>query len=97
MARTKANKASVSMKSRFATSSLPAALIVISLADCTVGPDFRSPAPPDVPRYTATPVSQSTTSAPTPVGESQQLIAGLPIKVQWWQNLDSPERNQLIW
>lgn len=96
MARTKANKANLAMKSRLATSSLPAALIVISLAGCTVGPDFRSPAPPDVTRYTATPVSQSTTLAPTQLGESQQLITGLPIKVQWWQNLDSPALNQLI-
>lgn len=96
MARTKANKANLAMKRWLATSSLPAALIVISLAGCTVGPDFRSPAPPDVTRYTATPVSQSTTLAPTQLGESQQLITGLPIKVQWWQNLDSPALNQLI-
>ncbi|HUN00651.1 MAG TPA: efflux transporter outer membrane subunit [Halothiobacillus sp.] len=96
MAHTKAPKGIFTIKSRIAATPLPVFVIVLGLAGCTVGPDFRSPAPPDVTRYTATPVAKLTTSAPTPLGESQQLVKGLPINVQWWRNLGSPALDRLI-
>ncbi len=96
MAHTKVPKGTFAIKSRLATSSLPVSLIVIGLAGCTVGPDFRSPAPPDVTHYTATPVAKLTASAHTQFGESQRLIEGLPIEAQWWRNLGSHALDKLI-
>lgn len=96
MAHTKVPKGTFAIKGRVAISSLPVSLIVIGLAGCTVGPDFRSPAPPDVTHYTVTPVAKLTPSAHSQLGESQRLVEGLPIEAQWWRNFGSPALDKLI-
>jgi NodT family efflux transporter outer membrane factor (OMF) lipoprotein len=64
------------------------ALILVGLlAGCTVGPDFKRPAPPDVASYTPTPTS---------LGESQRLNADGLINHQWWHELGSAKLNGLI-
>ena len=43
--------------------SLIAALALLPIAGCTVGPDFEKPAPPNVDSYTARPLPATTASA----------------------------------
>lgn len=66
-----------------------AALIALLgwLAGCTVGPDYRTPAPPATDAYTATPLPEQTASSPEATGTagiSQQFAPGLDIPAQWW-------------
>lgn len=64
------------------------ALILVGLlAGCTVGPDFKRPAPPDVTTYTPT---------PTPLGESQHFSTNGLANRQWWHELGSARLNDLI-
>lgn len=71
----------------------PYALAAVSLATllsgCAVGPDFTSPAAPDVSRYTADDASSATPGA-------QQLKAGVDIPAQWWTLFRSDALDQLV-
>lgn len=66
------------------------------LTGCAVGPDFKRPATPETPTYTATPLPAQTSSVPTPLGETQHFVAGGWVNPQWWQELGSPKLNALI-
>ncbi|TAM49995.1 MAG: efflux transporter outer membrane subunit [Paraburkholderia sp.] len=66
------------------------------LAGCAVGPDFRRPAAPETENYTATPITAQTESAPTQLGQAQEVMVGLPTDVQWWHSLRSPALDSLI-
>ncbi|MBE0577150.1 MAG: efflux transporter outer membrane subunit [Desulfuromonadales bacterium] len=72
------------------------ALVATLLTGCTVGPDFRRPAGPGIDAYTASPLPERTTSAPGALGESQRLIEGATIEMQWWRNLEAPKLDALI-
>lgn len=63
--------------------------VLTLLAGCAVGPDFATPAAPDVNRYTA----QGDASAPT---ASQQLQAGVDIPAQWWALFQSEALDRLV-
>lgn len=69
------------------------AMAVLSLlalvSGCTVGPDFATPAAPDVASYTAP------QDAPSASG-GQQLQAGVDIPAQWWQLFHSDALDQLV-
>ncbi|TKB28546.1 efflux transporter outer membrane subunit [Desulfopila sp. IMCC35006] len=66
------------------------------LAGCTVGPDFKRPAAPDVPSYTATPHPADTADSPTDFGKSQHFVTERRINPQWWHELGSPKLDALI-
>jgi NodT family efflux transporter outer membrane factor (OMF) lipoprotein len=70
--------------------------LILSLAGCAVGPDFKAPAAPDVSGYTASPVPPDIASAPTVLGKSQRIIEGAPINSQWWRELGSSKLECLI-
>src|SRR6266702_3287243 len=76
--------------SRFAfDASISVAVAILSaallpLSGCTVGPDYRTPAPPATETYTPTPLPDQTASSPGASGEPQQFIAGQDIPAQWW-------------
>ncbi|HKT97100.1 MAG TPA: efflux transporter outer membrane subunit [Paraburkholderia sp.] len=55
-----------------------------ALSGCTVGPDYRTPAPPATATYTATPLPEQTASSPGASGVSQHFAAGQDIPAQWW-------------
>ena len=66
------------------------------LAGCAVGPNFKSPAPPNVPGYTPAPLS-STGSTPYLSGEkAQQFVPGRDIPGDWWALFHSAPLNNLI-
>src|SRR5215469_12647210 len=58
--------------------------VLIALPGCTVGPNYRTPAPPATGTYTSTPLPDQTASAPGASGVPQQFVAGLDIPAQWW-------------
>jgi NodT family efflux transporter outer membrane factor (OMF) lipoprotein len=74
--------------------------IALALAGCAVGPDFKTPAAPQVADaahpYTPTPVPAQTASAPGTGGAAQQLGLGQDIPAQWWQLFRSDPLDRLI-
>ena len=71
-------------------------LLIMGLAGCTAGPDFKRPSTPEVAGYTATPVAAQTESAAVRLGEAQRLVNGMVADAQWWRNLKSAELDALI-
>lgn len=72
---------------------LPSTILQTS---CMVGPNFHSPTPPKVKRFTETPLPKKTASAPSSGGQSQTFITDKDIPLLWWELFHSPEINQLI-
>ena len=74
-------------------------LLVIAnvVTGCAVGPDFQSPASPDVNGYTPEPLALKTASDSNAAGgEAQHFVLGLDIPAQWWTLYESPALNALI-
>ncbi|HEY3635525.1 MAG TPA: efflux transporter outer membrane subunit [Caldimonas sp.] len=74
--------------------------IALALAGCAVGPDFKTPPPPQVADashpYTPAPVPAQTASAPGTGGAAQLLTMGQDMPAQWWQLFRSDPLDQLI-
>ncbi len=71
-------------------------LAVLLLAGCAVGPDFKSPAAPDVGAYTARPLSTTVASTNVAGGQAQRFAAGSDIAGDWWALFHSRPLNELI-
>lgn len=71
-------------------------VLIVGLAGCAAGPDFKRPAAPDVADYTTTPLPVQTESASARLGEPQRVVTGLAVDAQWWRSLKSPELDALI-
>jgi DHA2 family multidrug resistance protein len=69
-----------SRRARRATTSAAAGLLLIVLAGCTVGPDYKAPAPPD--------------GATTPLASASSTASEPPD--QWWRLYRDPELDRLI-
>ena len=72
------------------------ALLVLVLAGCAVGPDFKRPAAPNVSDYTARPAAGTVATPDTAGGESQQFARGGDIPADWWTLFHSPALDALI-
>lgn len=66
------------------------------LLGCAAGPDFVSPAQPDVAQYTAQALPTSTASAATALGSSQHFSAQADTQARWWRTFGSPRLDTLI-
>lgn len=66
------------------------------LSACMVGPNFRSPPPPQVKRYTETPLPKKTVSSQSAGGNKQTFITNEDIPIIWWELFHSQAINQLI-
>jgi NodT family efflux transporter outer membrane factor (OMF) lipoprotein len=76
--------------------SLAGVLAALLLSGCMVGPNFKTPAPPQVSDYTAQPL---TTTAATPRvtgGEAQRFVSEAEIPADWWTLFHSQPLNDLI-
>jgi NodT family efflux transporter outer membrane factor (OMF) lipoprotein len=71
-------------------------LTALTLAGCTVGPNFQRPDAPRTDRYTETPLPQETTSAATTGGAAQRFVAGGDLPAQWWSLYRSEPLDRLI-
>jgi NodT family efflux transporter outer membrane factor (OMF) lipoprotein len=75
---------------------LAVALTGALLYGCAVGPDFRTPAPPNPPGYTAAALPAETSAAPGTGGASQRFLAGRDIPEKWWELFHSPALDRLV-
>jgi NodT family efflux transporter outer membrane factor (OMF) lipoprotein len=73
-----------------------AGLIVLALAGCAVGPNFKRPAPPDVRDYTAQPLATTATTPNVSGGQAQRFAVGADISADWWALFHSAPLNELI-
>src|SRR4051812_3846184 len=73
-----------------------ALLATLLLAGCAVGPDFVTPAAPNVPGYTTEPLAARTAAATTKGGESQHFVNNLDLSGQWWTLFHSKDLNSLV-
>jgi len=62
--------------------------VAFALSSCAVGPDFETPAPPAVERFTKEP-----TASP---GNGQRFREGAEVSDRWWEEFRSPRLNGLI-
>jgi NodT family efflux transporter outer membrane factor (OMF) lipoprotein len=86
-------RATTPSRSRVARlSALPAA-VALACVGCTVGPDYRSPDVPTVPRYTSAP-AEPVVALP---GASEPVLApGRDIAPDWWTLFGSPAIDTLV-
>jgi NodT family efflux transporter outer membrane factor (OMF) lipoprotein len=78
------------------TSGLIAILALLITAGCAVGPNFKRPAAPNVPGYTPS-LATSTSSSPNVAGgEAQTFAQGRDIPGDWWTLFHSKPLNDLI-
>jgi NodT family efflux transporter outer membrane factor (OMF) lipoprotein len=68
----------------------------MALIGCTVGPDYQTPAAPDVPRYTEQPLPARTVSAEGTGGAAQALLVGRDIPRAWWEVFHSDAITALV-
>lgn len=73
-----------------------ATAIVVSLAGCAVGPDFRAPNAPATAGYTATSLPAETAATPGTGGEAQRFVSGGEIPDQWWRLFHSESLDRVI-
>jgi NodT family efflux transporter outer membrane factor (OMF) lipoprotein len=79
--------------SRFSSAALAALLLV---GGCAVGPDFRSPAPPEVSGYTADSLPEQTASAANSSGAAQKFLPYAIVAADWWTSFRAPDLNNLV-
>jgi NodT family efflux transporter outer membrane factor (OMF) lipoprotein len=65
-------------------------------AGCTVGPNFKKPAAPDVGGYTATPITTTSSTPNLTGGVAQHLMEGKDIPGEWWAVFHSKPLDDLI-
>ena len=66
------------------------------LAGCTVGPDYKAPAPPATSAFIKEPATD-TAAAPTPsAGNVQHFAPGADIPADWWLVFHSDPLDQLV-
>ena len=73
-----------------------APLVAALLAGCAVGPDFRAPAAPDVPDYTADAMPSETTATDAPTGDAQKFLEGAAVPERWWTTFASDELDRRV-
>ena len=71
-------------------------LILIALASCAVGPNYKRPATAPAQSFTPTPLPPSTSSTSGMAGEAQTVTTAQEISAQWWTLFQSPALNALI-
>src|ERR1700733_4278589 len=73
-----------------------AALTLLLIAGCAVGPNFKRPSAPEAVDYTASPLSTTVASANVSGGEAQSFAKGSDISEDWWTLFHSKPLNELI-
>ncbi len=68
----------------------------VALSGCMVGPDFVRPSPPQVQRYTETPMPAATVATSGTGGTAQRFVPGADLPAQWWTLFHSPPLDDLI-
>src|SRR3569833_4055958 len=72
-----------------------AAALLLPLAACAVGPDFKKPNAPPVSDYTPHPVPATAATA-VAGGQAQHFVKGADIAADWWTLIHSKPLNELL-
>lgn len=72
------------------------ACVSLFLGGCAVGPDFKTPLPPQTQTYTESALPPKTVEANGSGGEAQTFVAGKDIPADWWYLFHSQPLNELI-
>lgn len=75
---------------------LPAAVALLFLTGCAVGPNYKRPAVPSVPGYTPTPITSTSSTSNVTGGEAQHIVDSQEISGEWWTLFHSQPLNNLI-
>ncbi|MGD0506058.1 MAG: efflux transporter outer membrane subunit [Steroidobacteraceae bacterium] len=70
--------------------------LLLLLAGCAVGPNFKRPAPPDVADLTSPPVSATAAVPGIAGGDAQRFTQGTDISGEWWTLFHSAALTELI-
>lgn len=70
-------------------------LVLIGLAGCAAGPDFRHPEAPNAAGYTAAPLPMQTAAAETHAGAAQRFVSAPVAAIPRWR-FNSPKLESLI-
>ena len=81
---------------RSSVRSLLAAVALLAIGGCAVGPDFQRPTAPDVASVASGSLPATTVSANVAGGQAQHFVSGGDIPAQWWTLFHSTELNALI-
>ena len=71
-------------------------LLPCCAAACAVGPDFRTPKPPEVAGYTRDNVTATAAALGTPLGAPQRFAVGVDVPPDWWTAFESSALNALV-
>jgi len=71
-------------------------LLILIAPGCAVGPNFKKPPAPNVPGYTPSPISSTSSTANVSGGEAQTFVEGRDIPGDWWTLFQSKPLNDLI-
>lgn len=69
---------------------------LLLVAGCAVGPNFSRPSAPNVPAYTPTPVSTTSSTPNVQGGEAQHFVEGGDISGEWWTLFHSQPLTDLV-
>jgi NodT family efflux transporter outer membrane factor (OMF) lipoprotein len=72
------------------------AALVLALAGCAVGPNFKRPAAPTATDYGSSAKAVGATAGPEAVSDAQRYVAGMDVPDQWWRVFGSAEINSLV-
>ncbi len=75
---------------------LAAVALLAALSACAVGPNFKTPAPPQASDYGRASRQAQTASAEGLGGNAQNFVGGLDICGQWWTLFQSPKLSGLV-
>ena len=71
-------------------------LACLAAAGCVAGPNFKTPAAPDVAHYNAKPIDSAVATPGVTGGDAQQLSAGADLQGDWWTLFHSQPLDALI-
>jgi NodT family efflux transporter outer membrane factor (OMF) lipoprotein len=71
-------------------------LVLVLVAGCSVGPNFKHPAAPEVKGYTTNQLVATSETTNVPGGQVQRFVEGSDIPGAWWELFHSKALNGLI-
>src|SRR5277367_375425 len=73
-----------------------ASVLSMAVAGCMVGPDFMSPEPPSVTRYTSPGEAAAAQAHGAPIVPTQTVVLGKRVTAEWWTLFRSPKLDALV-
>ena len=70
--------------------------LALLLSSCAVGPNFESPAAPNVSRYTSETLADAVATENVPGGLAQRFVRGAAVPGDWWTLFHSQALDELI-